>query len=134
MTPQATFSILNDPDTGIRLPGEQNQAEGRTHISINTIITQLRISGAQCVITFDQSDYRNRGLTRDEQRQKKMRRLADEDFYSFYYVSHAPFLFAFPNTGALARIQGILKGAGVPEERFENLRQQADEPASSADS
>ena len=24
------YSILNDPDTGVRLPGEENQAEGRT--------------------------------------------------------------------------------------------------------
>lgn len=117
--PPATYSILNDPDTGIRLPSKQNQAEGRTHISIKTIIYQLRNSGAQCVITYDQSDYRNSELTRDEQRKAKMRRLADEGFHSFYYVSHAPFLFAVPNTKALSRIQRILKNAGIPEERFE---------------
>ena len=44
-----------------------------------------------------------------------MRRLADEGFHSFYYVSHAPFLFANLNTEALARIQRILKNAGIPE-------------------
>ena len=117
------YSILNDPDTGIRLPGQQNQAEGRRHISIETIISQLRTSGVQCVITFDQSDYRNRRLKRDEQRRKKMRLLAEEGFYSFYYVSHAPFLFAVPNSDALQRIKGILKDAGIPNERFENLQQ-----------
>jgi len=34
--PPSKYSILNDPDTGIRLPDETNQKEGRTHISINT--------------------------------------------------------------------------------------------------
>jgi len=126
--PPNAFSILNDPDTGIRLPGERNQAEGRTHISVETIINQLR-KGAQCVITFDQSDYRNTKLKRDEQRQAKMHRLAEEGFHCFYYVSHAPFLFALPNADALQRIQGILKKAGIPEDRLENHRQQANQSA-----
>ena len=33
----ATYPILNDPATGIRLPGEQNQADGRTHISLRLL-------------------------------------------------------------------------------------------------
>ncbi|MBW2005118.1 MAG: hypothetical protein JRI72_11025 [Deltaproteobacteria bacterium] len=103
----------------VLLPGKQNQAGGRTHISIKTMIFQLRTIGAQSIITYDQSDSRNSGLTRDEQRKAKMRRLADEGFHSFYYVSHAPFLFAVPNTEALSQIQRILKKAGIPEERFE---------------
>ena len=53
------FSILNDPDTGIRLPGEANQTEGPTHISIATIARQLREQRPRCVVTFDQSNYRN---------------------------------------------------------------------------
>ena len=28
------YSILNDPDTGVRLPDEENQAEGCTHITL----------------------------------------------------------------------------------------------------
>ena len=117
--PPPPFSILNDPDTGIRLPSKQNQSEGRTHISIETIVKQLR-EGAECVITFDQSDYRNSGLKRDEQRRAKMRRLEEEGFHGFYYVSHAPFLFAVPRTDSLQRIRGILKNAGIPEERIED--------------
>jgi len=64
--PPSKYSILNDPDTGIRLPDETNQKEGRTHISINSIINQLRDSGAQCVITYDQSNYRNIGMGLNE--------------------------------------------------------------------
>ena len=59
--PPPIFSILNDPDTGIRLPDQANQTEGRTHISLKTIVNQLRDSGSQCVITYDQSNYRNIG-------------------------------------------------------------------------
>ena len=33
-SPQQPYSILNDPDTGIRLPGENNQKESRAHIAL----------------------------------------------------------------------------------------------------
>ncbi len=120
--PPSIYSILNDPDTGIRLPGEENQTEGRIHISIKTIINQLRESGAQCVITYDQSNYRNIGMKLEEQRKVKIGRIVSEGFHGFYYVSHAPFLFAVPNTDALSQIQTILKNAGIPEKRFEKVK------------
>lgn len=52
---------------------------------------------ARAVITFDQSNYRLSGLKLDEQRQVKMRYLAKSGLFSFYYVSHAPFLFTCPS-------------------------------------
>jgi len=113
------FSILNDPDTGIRLPGERNQSESRSHISISFIIRQLAESGASCVITFDQSDYRHSRMERKEQRQAKMWSLADSGFHSFYYVSHAPFLFAASNSQALREVRQILIAAGMPVKRLE---------------
>lgn len=120
--PQGAYSILNDPDTGIRLPSEQNQAEGLTHIAINTIIDQLRMPGVRCVITFDQSHYRNHGQSREEQRQAKMRPLVAKGFSCFYYVSHAPFLFAARDSETLEELQKILTSAGIPEERLEHPR------------
>ena len=113
------YSILNDPDTGIRLPGEANQAEGRTHISIATIINQLRSRGPRCVITFDQSVYRNSDLKCDEQRRVKLRSLYESGIPAFYYVSHAPFLFAFPNVEARKELEDRLIRAGIPAGRFE---------------
>lgn len=112
--PKGMFSVLNDPDTGIRLPGEKNQSEEPTHITTNTIAHQME-SGALCIITFDQSDYRNIGIKRDQQRKIKMRNLAAKGLHSFYYVSHAPFLFAAPDSQSLDRIKGILQNAGIPE-------------------
>jgi hypothetical protein len=116
--PPKPFSILNDPDTGIRLPGETNQTEGRAHITIETIINQLR-GGARCVVTFDQSNYRNLGLTHTEQRVAKMRSVKENGFYSVYYISHACFLFAVKNAHALQQIEAILTNAGIPKTRLE---------------
>ena len=115
-----SYSILNDPDTGIRLPGERNQSEGRKHIRMKKIAAQLR-NGSQCVVTFDQSTYRHSKLKRKEQLQAKMRWLANQGLHSFYYVSHAPFLFAFPDADALQRVYCILKNAGIPQNRIEKL-------------
>ena len=120
--PPSKYSILNDPDTGIRLPNKTNQKEGRTHIAIDTIINQLRDSGAQCVITYDQSNYRNIGMRLNEQRKEKMGRILLKGFHCFYYVSHAPFLFSAPNKDSLSRIQVILRNAGMPENRFEKYQ------------
>ncbi|MEX2138036.1 MAG: hypothetical protein WD894_02155 [Pirellulales bacterium] len=113
------YSILNDPDTGIRLPGEENQAEGRTHITVAAIVEQLRTQGPRCVVTFDQSDYRNSDLKRDEQRRAKLQALREGGCPAFYYGSHAPFLFAFPTIEALQQLEGRLIQAGIPADRLE---------------
>ncbi len=120
----ARYSILNDPDTGIRLPGEENQAEGRTHIAIASIVAQLRAQGLRCVVTFDQSNYRHSGLRHDRQRRAKVRALWKSGFPAFYYVSHAPFLFAFPTIEALAELENLLVNAGIPADRFERGHRQ----------
>jgi hypothetical protein len=118
-----TYSILNDPDIGIRLPDEPNQTEKKCkHIAINTIIGRLRMPGVRCVITFDQSVYRNHELGPEKQRDAKMHRLDKEGFPSFYYDSHAPFLFATPNIVALKQLQRILRDAGIPPERIKDRR------------
>jgi hypothetical protein len=119
--PPTAFSILNDPDTGIRLPGEDNQSESRTHISISTIIEQLRQRQPRCIITFDQSDYRHSDLGRDEQRLAKMRSLVDAGASAFYYVSHAPFLFAFPTIDALQQTRELIARGGIPSNRLETI-------------
>lgn len=117
--PSEPYSILNDPDTGIRLPGEDNQAESRTHIALPTIRDQLRQPGLRVVVTFDQSDYRHSELKRDQQRRAKLRFLTESGLYAFYYVSHAPFLFAFPNDECRQQLRERLRSFGIPDERFE---------------
>jgi hypothetical protein len=118
--PPSYYSILNDPCTGIRLPSSEIQSEGQKHVSIETIIMQIN-NGAQCVVTFDQRIYRNIGMDPKEQRQAKMMRLSEDGCQSFYYVSHAPFLFAFPDKQALKKVEGILTSEGIPQNRLEKI-------------
>ena len=113
------YSILNDPDTGIRLPGEQNQAEGRTHIAITSILKQLQASAVLCVITFDQSYYRHSPLDQFQQRRAKMQNVEQGGSKAFFYVSHAPFLFAFRDSASLNQVRQILTNAGMPLARLE---------------
>ena len=79
-SPQQPYSILNDPDTGIRLPGENNQRESRVHIALPRI-RKVQRPRLRCVITFDQSDYRPSELKRDQQRHSKMRFLAEAGLF-----------------------------------------------------
>jgi hypothetical protein len=114
------YSILNDPDTGIRLPSEVKQTESWIHIALITIRDQLQRHTPRAVITFDQSDYRHSELKRDEQRLAKMNYLAEAGLFSFYYVSHAPFLFAFSDADSRRQqLQERLLTFGIPDDRIE---------------
>jgi hypothetical protein len=118
-SPLRPYSILNDPDIGIRLPGENNQDEGRTHIALPCIQDQLQQPGLRAVITFDQSDYRHSDLNRNQQRRCKMHFLVEARLFAFYYVSHAPFLFAFPDVESQQQLRERLRNFGIPDNRFE---------------
>jgi len=113
-------SLLNDPDVGIRLPGRANQSEGK-HISIDTIASQVYQPGVACVITFDQSNYRDEGSLKG-QRILKLRELARQRVHSFYYASHASFLFSTRSTATTKLLQGRLIRAGIPKARLELAR------------
>ena len=116
--PTTYYSILNDPDTGIRLPGFGNQREGRSHIVLPTIIRQLRSPRVKCVITFDMSHYRNIDQCAADQRQTKLRYLEQDNCHGFYYKSHAPFLFAASSRYELRKLRIILTRAGIPDMRL----------------
>jgi hypothetical protein len=47
--------------------------------------------------------------------------LEKKGFPSFYYFSHAPFLFAAPNPETLQELKKVLISAGVPNERLDKL-------------
>ena len=113
------YAIFNDPDTGIRLPDRLNQSEGRSHIALSTIRDQLRNSAVQCVITFDQSIHRGPDLSPKSQRNVKLQRLWHNRLPAFYYVSHAPFLFAFSNSARMDMVRGLIRRVGVPASRIE---------------
>lgn len=113
------YSIFNDPDTGIRLPDRENQREGVTHISLATIEMQLSNSAVRCVLTYDQSNHREPGFTRADQRNAKVLWLRRQGLSAFYYVSHAPFLFAFSTEADLKSGRERLLLLGIPGHRIE---------------
>lgn len=115
---QHDYSIFNDPDTGIRLPKSDNQREGVTHINLNTIANQLRKPRVRCVLTFDQSHHREANFPAVTQRNAKVSWLRDLDMHAFYYVSHAPFLFAFAKEAHMKQARKLLLSAGIPEWRI----------------
>jgi hypothetical protein len=112
------YSIFNDPDTGIRLPDRGNQREGVTHINLASISNQLRNSAVCCVLTFDQSHHREAGFPPATQRDVKVRWLRDQGMHAFYYVSHAPFLFAFAKEDNMSTARERLLTVGIPECRI----------------
>jgi hypothetical protein len=112
--PPKQYSVLLDPDTGIRLAG----ARGRRHVTLDTIADTFRSRGVVCVVTFDQSYVRQSGHSRSEQQSAKLRAAAELGLQCFYYQSHAPFLFSFRNASARRRGRKCLTDAGVPEGRL----------------
>ena len=45
--------------------------------------------------------------------------LAEAGLVAFYYVSHAPFLFAFSDANSRLQLRERLQGFGIPDDRFE---------------
>jgi hypothetical protein len=117
---EGLHSLLNDPDTGIRLPGKLNQSEVK-HISLPTIVGQLTDPQVHCVVTFDQSNYRNCGSL-SIQRLRKIEALLAEGIHSFFYVSHASFLFAGRTKDGLQRVMSLVQEAGIPSSRLELMK------------
>jgi hypothetical protein len=113
------YSIFNDPDTGIRLPDRKDQTEGKTHVNLATIASQLRIPEVRCVLTFDQSYHREPGFSHADQRGAKAHWLRAQGFCAYYYVSHAPFLFAFRENAEMQTARTRLLALGIPEARIE---------------
>lgn len=114
------YLLLNDPDTGIRLPSQGNQQESRRHVNLETITAQLREPSVRGVITFDQSHYRYLGIGKKGERDQKREWLTDRGLFCFYFDSHAPFLFAFQSETDFQEAQKLLSDAGIPEFRIED--------------
>jgi hypothetical protein len=112
--PKRPFGVLLDPDTGFTL-GRKTQK----HVSLKSILELNQERHPDYIICFDQSHHRKHELDRDGQREKKMRSLRESGLSSFYYKSHAPFLFTAQDDGTLRRLLGCLVSAGIPEGRFQ---------------
>lgn len=116
--PSGPFGIFLDPHTGIPLPIESSQQVTASHVPLSFIVELNEVFGPRYLICFDQSYHRRYSLTPNEQREKKREYLRDHELNSFYYVSHAPFLFVSREAEVLDAIRVKLSSLGVPPRRF----------------
>ena len=96
-----------------------NQVASASHAPIAFIDAEALRLGASYVVCSDQSHKREKGLSAPDQRATKRAGLKDRGWFSFYYVSHAPFVFASRLSETLQRIQELLLDSGIPATRFE---------------
>jgi hypothetical protein len=119
--PEGPFGLLLDPDTGIPFPTNKRESLSRTHLPLGHLLGFEEELNPRYIICFDQSFYRHHKLSRKKQRAAKMKFLRAKGMSSFYYVSHAPFLFTSRSAKALKRILERLMSAGIPTKMIERL-------------
>jgi hypothetical protein len=116
--PDSPFGLLLDPHTGIPLPSESPTQVSASHASLPFIVQVNEQLRPTYMICFDQSYHRRHDLKRREQLEKKREFLEGAGISSFYYDSHAPFLFMAGTAENLTAVRSRLVSLGVPPERF----------------
>jgi hypothetical protein len=91
--PSVPFGIFLDPHTGIPLPNESSQGKTVSHATLPFMVEMNGKYHPSYMICFDQSYHRRHALSADGQREAKRDFLRERGIASFYYISHASFLF-----------------------------------------
>lgn len=112
--PEEEYSLLFDPDTGIPLPDELVDKATPSHAPLPWIIRESEQLRPAFMICFDQSYHRRHHLGREGQREAKRDFLRKQGIASFYYISHAPFLFIAMNSTTLDKVRNHLITVGIP--------------------
>lgn len=122
------FALFLDPDTGIYLPDGAQQNTTRSHTSLDDIIKIFGESKPAFLICYDQAFHRKLGLSKAEQRRQKREYLKTKGLESFYYVSHACFLFVATEKDMLQRIASEIRNNGIPPEKLEHGQPNTGDP------
>ena len=117
--PSNPFAILLDPDVGIPFPSSASEHPTASHAPLPFLVKVNACFHPKYIICFDQSYHRTHELRREVQRSEKRKFLQERNLFSFYFVSHAPFLFTAENPKILEAIRVRLVSLGIPESRFE---------------
>lgn len=112
-SPESPFGVLLDPDTGFTLSRETPK-----HVTLKSILDLNQRNHPDYVVCFDQSHHRKHELNREGQHAAKMRALSESGLSSFYYESHAPFLFMAQDEQILRKLFDHLVAAGIPIDRL----------------
>jgi hypothetical protein len=113
------FGLFLDPDTGVPLPAATQRGASSSHATLSFIVEEFERLRPVYMICFDQSHNRGAGLSRSQQRDLKRAALQSNRIMSFYYISHAPFLFMSRDAAILESIRRVLVESGIPERRLE---------------
>jgi len=113
--PGMPFAIFLDPHTGIPLPSESSRFKPPSHATLPFIVEVNKKYRPSYMICFDQSYHRRHALSVERQRQAKRDFLQKQGISSFYYISHASFLFMAEKETTLNEIRGRLIELGIPE-------------------
>jgi hypothetical protein len=125
--PKTSYGLFLDPHTGIPLPDDSSTKVSIAYAPLSYIVALNRQITPQYMICFDQSIHRKHksGLSADQQRETKRSYLHTHDIVSFYYISHAPFLFMAKEITALRAIRNRLIALGIPEQTPTGIRLQS---------
>jgi hypothetical protein len=130
--PKGAFGLLLDPHTGIPLTTESATEASASHASLPYIVSINQELKPAYMVCFDQSYHRRHELSKAEQRERKRTYLQRRGIWSFYYVSHAPFVFMAAKPAHLAAIRRQLTSLGIPQRRFEPEAEPDARPARNA--
>ncbi|SRR6266568_476018 len=117
--PETPFGILLDPDTGIPLPSCSREKATAKHSPLKFILDVNEQLKPQYIICFDQSHRRQNGFSMRDQRTEKRNFLQERGLGSFYFESHASFLFASQFSNVLEVLRNRLVTAGIPLNRLD---------------
>ena len=125
--PPQPFGLFLDPHTGIPLPTESEKKVSISHAPLPFIVQEGTRLKPHYMICFDQSVDRRKknGPKALEQREAKREYLRGRGIASFYYVSHAPFLFLAEDVETLRAIRDRLIALGIPEQTPKGVRLQS---------
>jgi len=117
--PNEPFGILLDPDKGIRCPTHPLKSATISHASLPFIVMTEEELSPYYMVCFDQSFGRCTAELRAQQRNAKRQFLYERGIGSFYYVSHAPFLFMARRADVIDRLRGRLLSLGITTHRID---------------
>jgi len=123
-TMTSAYSLLLDPHTGIPLPDAVNQDLRVSHAPIDFIASLFDDPHLSFVVCYDQTALRKADLSLADQLDAKRTQLLTHGILSFYYMSHAPFLFASRSRETLNSIRECMIDAGIPVETSTTIRLQ----------
>lgn len=112
------FALFLDPCTGIPSPKHAASKPKKEYASLTSIINVFEKHHPQFLICFDQSFSRGKDKNKELRMEEKRGALTAKELCSFYFSSHANFLFVSESAATANLIRKQLLGSGIPRWRL----------------